>query len=478
MAKLSFSLLAASLGLGQLASAGFDPSIQSNVAIYWGQNSYGQANSQSRLSEYCSNTELNIIPIAFMLGIQNPSVNFASAIHACTSYPGTQLLNCPQIAQDIKTCQTTYSKTILLSLGGATYTEGGFSSAAAAQAAANNVWNLFGPNTTAANRPFGSAVVDGFDFDFESTTQNTAPFAQELRDLMNAATSSGDKKYYLSAAPQCPFPDAAMNDMLSTVEMDFVMVQFYNNYCGIQSFTLGATSQNNFNMDVWDNWAKQSKNPSVKVLLGVPANTGAGGGYLPASQLAPIISYCKTFTSFGGVMMWDMSQMAANTGFLDGVYGALMGSSSPPTPSTSASTSSSSSATSFSTALATMSRSSAASSSSTMLARSSSLTSSLFGRQSTATAPTCACPTAATVTVTTTIFTGTASASKRDTSSTSRAQGTTASTTAATGTTGTTGSNQLVNQWGQCGGSGYTGPTQCKPPYTCVRSSVWWSDCR
>lgn len=54
MSKFCLSLLAAGLGLGQLASAGFDPTIQSNVAVYWGQNSYGQANSQLRLSEYCS----------------------------------------------------------------------------------------------------------------------------------------------------------------------------------------------------------------------------------------------------------------------------------------------------------------------------------------------------------------------------------------------------------------------------------------
>ncbi|KAK6194326.1 hypothetical protein LQW54_011553 [Pestalotiopsis sp. IQ-011] len=421
MSKFCLSLLAAGLGLGQLASAGFDPTIQSNVAVYWGQNSYGQANSQLRLSEYCSN---------------------------------------------IKTCQTTYGKTILLSLGGATYTEGGFTSAAAAKAAADNIWNLFGPNTATANRPFRSAVIDGFDFDFESTTSNTIPFAQELRSLMTAATSAGDKKYFLSAAPQCPYPDAADNDILSNVAMDFVMVQFYNNYCGIQSFTPGTSAQYNFNMQTWDTWAKQqSKNPNVKVFLGVPANTGAGAGYLPASQLAPIISYCKTFTSFGGVMMWDMSQMAANPGFLDGVYSALTGSASPPasTPASTLSTVRSSTAASTTT--------------STLLARSSSSTSASSVRLSTTAAPTCACATAVTVTatVTTTVFTGSTAAAPQ-TTKTSTTQ------SASTGTPSTgnpsTGNQQLVNQWGQCGGQGYNGPTQCRAPFTCVRASTYWSDCR
>lgn len=39
-----------------------------------------------------------------------------------------------------------------------------------------------------------------------------APFASELRSLMDAATAAGGKQFYLSAAPQCPYPDVADND--------------------------------------------------------------------------------------------------------------------------------------------------------------------------------------------------------------------------------------------------------------------------
>ncbi|KAI1372325.1 glycoside hydrolase family 18 protein [Hypoxylon crocopeplum] len=365
------------------ALAGFDASSQSNVAVYWGQNSYGQASSQTRLSTYCTNSKLNIIPLAFMNGIRTPITNFANAGDNCTVFAGTQLLDCPQIEADIKTCQS-QGKTILVSIGGATYTEGGFSDSASASSAADSVWGLFGSDTSKANRPFGTAVVDGFDFDFESTTQNFVPFASRLRSLMDADTS---KKYYLSAAPQCPYPDAAMNDMLNgAISFDFIMIQFYNNYCGIQSFTPGSSTQNNFNFQTWDTWAKQtSKNKNVKVLMGVPANSGAGGGYQPASALAPIISYLKQFSSFGGIMMWDMSQLYQNAGFLDSVYASLTGSGSTPT----------------STTMVTSTR----------------------------------------------------------------------TTTTAPGATS-------IPQWGQCGGEGYTGSTQCQSPYTCVYSSQWWSSCQ
>ena len=149
-------------------------------------------------------------------------------------------------------------------------------------------------------------------------------FGQTLRTLMDADTSN--KTFYLTAAPQCPYPDAADNPMLNgTVAFDAIFVQFYDNYCGLQSFQANTTNQTNFNMDVWDTWAKTlSKNPEVLVFLGVPAGpTAAGSGYTPLEQLKPIIQYCQGFSSFGGVMMWDMSQASANDGFLPGVKSTL-----------------------------------------------------------------------------------------------------------------------------------------------------------
>lgn len=113
--------------------------------------------------------------------------------------------------------------------------------------------------------------------------------------------------------------------MLTRYACSQIFVQFYNNYCGTNSFIANATTQNNFNFDTWDNWATtKSANKDVKIFLGVPAGqTAAGTGYLNTDGLKPIIEYCKTFASFGGVMAWDASQAYANKGFLDGVKAAL-----------------------------------------------------------------------------------------------------------------------------------------------------------
>jgi chitinase len=328
--------LSAALAAVQGVRAGFDPSSSSNIAVYWGQNSYGQSSGsleQQNLAYYCQNADIDVFQLSFVTVINGPGgapeVNFANAGNACTTFDGTALLNCPQIGDDIKTCQAA-GKTILLSIGGATYSEGGFSSSDAAVAGANLIWETFGAATSgsSAPRPFGDAVVDGFDFDFESTVSNMPAFANQLRSNMNSDSS---KTYYLTAAPQCPYPDAADSPMLDgTVSFDAVWVQFYNNYCGVQSYVAGSSTQNNFNFETWDTWAQQtSLNKNVKVFLGVPANTGAAGsGYESASDLASVISYSKTFSSFGGVMMWDASQAYANDGFISGVASDLGGSAS------------------------------------------------------------------------------------------------------------------------------------------------------
>ncbi|KAL2207017.1 glycoside hydrolase family 18 protein [Sarocladium strictum] len=395
------------------AMAGFDANANDNIAIYWGQNSYGQGSgqlAQQPLTTYCANTDIDIIPIAFMNGITPPMVNFANTGDSCTAFAGNSwLLDCPQIEADIKTCQSQYGKTILISLGGATYTQGGWSSASAAQAAAQQVWDMFGPvnSSSAVQRPFGSAVIDGFDFDFEATTNNVAAFGQKLRSLINSRSVS--KPIYLTAAPQCVYPDAANGPALQgAVAFDFIMIQFYNNWCGTSNFQEGSSTQNAFNFDVWDNWAKTvSANPNVRILLGIPANTGAGGGYTSGSKLQAAINWSKQYSSFGGVMMWDMSQLYANSGFLGEVVSDLgSGGGTVPTKT---------SATSVGT--------------------------------------TKSVPTTTTKTTTT--------------------KTTTRSTTAKPAPTGS-----LVNQWGQCGGEGYKGSTQCKPPYKCVVQSVWWADCR
>jgi chitinase len=314
--------LATAAALLQGVSAGFEASGINNIATYWGQNSAGVTGggSQESLATYCQNSNIDIIPMSFLVSTNPPQINLANIGDSCEKFDDGNL-HCPQVAEDIKTCQS-LGKQIILSIGGATYTEGGFASEAEATQAAQNVWAMFGPggNSTGINRPFDDASVDGFDFDFESVTQNMVPFGKTLRSLMDAA---GDN-YLLTAAPQCPFPDAADDEMLDgQVSFDIVWVQFYNNFCGLNGYP------GQFNFDTWDEWAStKSANPDVKVMIGAPASPSAAStGYVDPSTLATIIDSVKDKASFGGVMLWDVSQAYANDGIIDSIATALGGSS-------------------------------------------------------------------------------------------------------------------------------------------------------
>ncbi|UKZ81549.1 hypothetical protein TrVFT333_009321 [Trichoderma virens FT-333] len=295
MPSLSFTAALGLLSLLPAAQAGWNQNSNNNIVVYWGQNSGSVG--QNRLSYYCQNApDVDVINISFMVGITNLNLNLANVGNNCTSFPqAPNLLNCPQVAADIVECQQTYGKTIMMSLFGSTYSESGFSSSSAAVSAAQEIWAMYGPvqSGNSTPRPFGNAVVDGFDFDLEDPIENNMePFAAELKTLMNANTS---KKFYLSVA------------------FDWVNVQFYNNGCGVSHYPT------DFNWATWDNWAKTvSANKNAKVLIGTPANVGgANAGSFPTdSQLSGAINLAKGSSSFGGVMLWDMAQLFSNTGYL------------------------------------------------------------------------------------------------------------------------------------------------------------------
>lgn len=121
----------------------------------------------------------------------------------------------------------------------------GFTSDAQAQAFADTIWDLF-LGGASPDRPFGAAVLDGYvprpslslfvffgflthththsiDLDVEGGgSAHYAAFVTQLR----AHASGASKRYYVTAAPQCPFPDANLGAVINAVGFDAVYVQF------------------------------------------------------------------------------------------------------------------------------------------------------------------------------------------------------------------------------------------------------------
>lgn len=331
------SLLLIALGSPVLT---FNMALNTNLAVYWGQDSYGAnnpsdlANWQQDISYYCADDSIDTLPIAFLNvfyytgGV--PSINLANSCNTVNQsvFPGTALLDCSSLAAGIQACQSK-GKIVTISLGGSSGSIG-FSDDTQAKAFAQTIWDLFlgGSSNT---RPFGSAVLDGIDLDIEGGSQTGyTAFVSTLRGLM----AGGSKQYYITAAPQCPFPDSYLGPTLNQVQFDAVYVQFYNNWCGLNNYN----NKNAWNFGTWDNWAKTvSPNSNVKIYIGAPASpTAAGSGYVDPSTFSNIIQQVQSqYTSFGGVMLWDASQAYANGRYDLAVKAALTGgggtgASSPP----------------------------------------------------------------------------------------------------------------------------------------------------
>ncbi|KAF9970158.1 Chitinase 1, partial [Actinomortierella ambigua] len=295
----------AGLALFSHSVSAFNPLSKANVVNYWGQNSvYNTGGQEAPLASYCQDNTIDVFAIGFVHQIVNgkPVLNLAN--HCETTFPGSNLLSCPQIGADIKTCQSK-GKALVISIGGAS---GAYALETPEQGAAfaEQIWDTF-LGGSSSQRPFGDAVLDGVDLDLESGTNKGYPaFVNALRAKF--ATSS--KSFYITAAPQCPYPDHALSATLNSAWFDLVWVQFYNNYCGTQSYGTG-----NFNFDQWNDWATTvSINKNVRVLLGVPGGPGAAGsGIVTASQLINILGGVKSYSHFGGVMMWDAG-VAAKSG--------------------------------------------------------------------------------------------------------------------------------------------------------------------
>ncbi|KAI8320928.1 glycoside hydrolase, partial [Martensiomyces pterosporus] len=280
----------------------FDISSSSNFVVYWGQSSAG---AQKPLSEYCKDSTVDAVALAFLYQFPNTKLDLSGSCQ--TTFPGTQLLHCPGVAADIKYCQS-QGKIVLLSMGGAAGSYG-FSSDSDGQDYADTVWSMFlGGNST--QRPFDDAVLDGVDLDIEGGS--TAGYAAYVTRLRAHFAASAGKRYYITGAPQCPFPDAMLGSTLNSAWFDMVFVQFYNNYCGLDTYPKG------FNYADWDSWAKtQAVNKNVKIFIGAPgAQSAAGRGYVDSSTLNGIVNAVRsTYQSLGGVMTWDASQALGGSGW-------------------------------------------------------------------------------------------------------------------------------------------------------------------
>ncbi|GLJ21001.1 hypothetical protein SUGI_0383840 [Cryptomeria japonica] len=135
-------------------------------------------------------------------------------------------------------------------------------------------------------------------FDIESTMVHWDDLAKAVSKL-----STNSKKVYLSAAPQCPYPNASLGDALQTGLFDYVWIQFYNNppcqYVNEDTSNL---------VNSWNHWTTSVPTAQTRSFyLGLPtAPPATGSGYIePHILIEKVLPKIKPSSKYGGVMLWS-----------------------------------------------------------------------------------------------------------------------------------------------------------------------------
>jgi chitinase len=296
---------------------------KNNLAVYWGQNSGSEKDAQGPLSQYCDDADIDIVLLAFLVAVKGPDdspvINFANQQAGCDE--NTKPFTCLNIGAHITDCQKK-GKTVLLSIGGAIAgDEQGYKSEQDAQTGANMVWAMFGPQQKDSKtiRPFGTAMINGFDLDFEGPgyeQKQFGAFSKQLRNLTNS-TSTDAPKFYLSAAPQCP----GLSPMLKDIHFDMWFIQFYNNaQCDVRAYD--GDKKGNPDFAQWNDWASGN---NTKMFIGLPANSTAASteSYVAPNDLSSFLGRAKTLPNMGGVSLWDATQSFKNGNYHKDVMAAL-----------------------------------------------------------------------------------------------------------------------------------------------------------
>uniref|UniRef100_M8C933 chitinase n=1 Tax=Aegilops tauschii TaxID=37682 RepID=M8C933_AEGTA len=226
-----------------VVAARFLGSEAGGIFIYWGQN-----DGEGTLAETCATGNYKFVNIAYLAAFGNgqpPVLNLAG--HYDPTNGG-----CMNLSSDIQSCESRGIKCNYL---------GGKSS----------------------SRPLGDAVLDGIDFDIEG---GTPLHWDDLARFLKGYSNSG-RRVYLTAAPQCPFPDAWVGGALNTGLFDYVWVQFYKMHPASIPQWLTV--------------------PAKQIFLGLPASPqAAGSGFIPADDLkSDVLPLIKSIGKYGGIMLWS-----------------------------------------------------------------------------------------------------------------------------------------------------------------------------
>ncbi|XP_061355356.1 polygalacturonase-like [Gastrolobium bilobum] len=137
--------------------------------------------------------------------------------------------------------------------------------------------------------PLGNVYLDGIDIADVSDSEHLK--WDELVKLINASTT--DRRIYISASPECVYPDYYLDSAIQTGLVDYVWVEFYyqNPSC---IYSNGDASKL---LSAWETWT--SRVPNSLIFLGLAANDTIAGYIEPDALKSEVDSIKKIVINHG-----------------------------------------------------------------------------------------------------------------------------------------------------------------------------------
>ncbi|KAK7283584.1 hypothetical protein RIF29_13196 [Crotalaria pallida] len=261
------------------------------ISVYWGQHKDDE--TEGTLKETCDSGYYKIVILESLIVYddgQTPTLNLAN-------HCGPLTTPCSQLEETIKHCQDLGIK-VFLSIGlNQTPKLASSNSSSSDDASVTKVLaNYLLENFLSGNPgPLGSVFLDGIDIADVVATKNLQ--WDELVKAISEFTS--ERKIYLSAAPQCVYPDYYLGAAIQTGLFDYIWVEFfYQNPSCIYSDGSAASL-----IKEWKRWT--SGVPNSKIFLGVTATKEIAGYIAPDVLKSDVLPTIRGSSNYGGVMVWD-----------------------------------------------------------------------------------------------------------------------------------------------------------------------------
>ncbi|CAJ1952998.1 unnamed protein product [Sphenostylis stenocarpa] len=260
-----------------------------NLSVYWGEKS---PEEESTLDFTCgSSGRYTIVILQSLIVYDNGKTPRLNLGNHCGSagYP------CYNLESQIKSCQQRFKVRVFLSIAIDRTLSTTNSNLTASPDAAENLANYLLENFLSGKPgPLGNVSLDGIDFPDVSEGENL--HWDEVVKAINASTTA--RKIYLSASPQCVYPDHYLGSAIRTGLFDYIRVQFfYQNRC---IYTPGNPS-NLFSE--WNQWTKNV--PNSLIFLGLVASPEVAGYIDYTPLINDVLPFVRQSSNYGGVMIWN-----------------------------------------------------------------------------------------------------------------------------------------------------------------------------